>query len=94
MVAIAVELIDGAAEAVQFAKQRRKLWKVRHWSLSRGKMSLPGLYTVRVSNPQCSQQTPAVSADPALEILESEQLIGFGFTAAGSRLAHAHAYGC
>jgi hypothetical protein len=30
MVGIAVELIDGAAEAVQFAKQRRQLWKVRH----------------------------------------------------------------
>ena len=29
MVAIAVELIDGAAEAVRFAEQRRQLWKVR-----------------------------------------------------------------
>ena len=29
MVGIAVELIDGASEAVKFAKQRRQLWKVR-----------------------------------------------------------------
>ena len=28
MVATAVELIDGTAEAVDFAKQRRQLWKV------------------------------------------------------------------
>ena len=28
MVATAVDLIDGAAEAVEFAKQRRQLWKV------------------------------------------------------------------
>lgn len=29
MVATAVELIEGTAEAVEFAKQRRHLWKVR-----------------------------------------------------------------
>ena len=28
LVAVAVELIEGTAEAVRFAKQRRELWKV------------------------------------------------------------------